>query len=183
MTEDQLKTVPKDTEVMWVRSRIAVSAPSYELSGKTRLRKLLLGQESLKHLRSLVIKDLDCLESLYANDFVCCGDDQYGKERRDDGLLSIQHCPKLQVIDLGDYTCAEFRQLSVSDLPSLECFHLGCACFVYGREFVLAGSAVARVPCRSAEAPPRDGEGVVVPIRPTRRFPKYRSGVMTSRLA
>ena len=172
MTEGQLRAVPKDTEEMWVRSRIEVSVPSYELSGKSRLRKLLLGQESLKHLRSFVVKDLDCLESLYANDFVCSGEDQYRKERLNDGLLSVQHCPKLQVIDLGDYTCAEFRQFSVSDLPSLECLHLGTDCFAYGREFVLAGNAVAGVQRRSAEAPPRDGEGVVVPVRPTRRFPK-----------
>lgn len=169
MTEEQLRTVPASVETLWVRSRVVVAAPTLELANKSRLRKLLLGQETLKRLRSLVLRDLPALESLYANDFVCCGDDPYGTERREDGLLAVQRCPKLQVIDLGDFACAEFRQLALADLPALECLHLGCGCFVHGRELLLAGSVAAGVPRRSAEAPPPDGEGGLAAVRPARR--------------
>lgn len=169
MTEEQLRSLPVDVETLWIRSRIAVSAPTLEFPHMSRLKKLLLGQETLKRLRSLVVRDLESLESLYTNDFVCCGDDPYGKERRDDGLLVVQRCPKLQVIDFGDFTCAEFRQLSLADLPALECLHLGCHCFIYGRELLLTGRAAARVLRRSAETPPRDGEGGVAAVRPARR--------------
>ena len=46
MTEEQLRSLPVDVETLWIRSRIAVSSPTLEFPHMSRLKKLLLGQET-----------------------------------------------------------------------------------------------------------------------------------------
>ena len=70
--------------------------------------------DNLKDLEKIIIED---------NNFV------FTKEKDSKGSLSINNCPNLKVIWIGDYCFNRFNELKISNVKSLKTIRFGCESF------------------------------------------------------
>ena len=56
-----------------------------------------------------------------------------------DGCLRIVNCPKLQSIQVGEYSFADYHALELRNLPSLQSIQMGEWCFFEAPLFSLVG--------------------------------------------
>ena len=57
----------------------------------------------------------------------------------DDGLYRVASCPKLNTIEIGDYSFSNFVSFELRNLPSLRSIGMGRNCFYYAPSFSLVG--------------------------------------------
>ena len=56
-----------------------------------------------------------------------------------DGCLRIVNCPKLQSIQVGEYSFSDYHSLELRNLPSLQSIQMGEWCFYEAPLFSLVG--------------------------------------------
>ena len=104
------------------------------------LKLINVGEESLNRTRVFALFKLKSLEtvrigirSFYLSD-----------QERSDGLFHIADCPKLTLIQIDNIAFADYKEMTLENLPSLESIYLGILAFLYAPTFTLTGFAFAR---------------------------------------
>ena len=104
------------------------------------LKLINVGEGSLNRTRVFALFKLKSLEtvriglrSFYLSD-----------QERSDGLFHIADCPKLTLIQIDNIAFADYQEMTLENLPSLESIYLGILAFLYAPTFTLTGFAFAR---------------------------------------
>lgn len=105
------------------------------------LKSINVGDDSLNRTRVFALFKLKSLEtvrigirSFYLSD-----------QERSDGLFHIADCPKLTLIQIDNIAFADYQEMKLENLPSLESIYFGILTFLYAPTFTLTGFAFLRV--------------------------------------
>ena len=111
------------------------SVTELKLSGLVRLKRIVIGDECFGSVRVFELNGLSELESLVIGEksFRISGNVQT------DGVYRIVNCPKLQSIQIGDYSFSDYHSFELTNLPSLQSIDIGSHCFFYASSFSLTG--------------------------------------------
>ena len=72
------------------------------------------------------------------NGFSCCKERMWN-DMSLDGCLRIVNCPKLQSIQVAEYSFSDYHSLELRNLPSLQSIQMGEWCFYEAPLFSLVG--------------------------------------------
>lgn len=103
------------------------------LSNLPQLKYVDIGANSFQRVRSLRFEHLDSLESIHIGKdcFRISAQDRW-KSQRQDGLFSIQNCPKLRSVALGNNSFFDFEVFEITKVKSLRSIEFGAQCFFFG---------------------------------------------------
>lgn len=108
---------------------------SLNLSSCERLKRVDIGNRSLKYIREFVVDGLNQLESVRIGDWCLC----ISGQERDDGIFKITNCPKLRELYIGDYSCIDYSQFIVSNVDSLQSIEFIRNCFQFAEKCTIKG--------------------------------------------
>ena len=103
------------------------------LSNLPQLKYINIGAHSFQRVRGLRLEHLDSLESIQIGKecFRISAQDQWQSQQHD-GLFSIQNCPKLLSVALGDNSFFDFEVFEISKVKSLRSIDFGSQSFFFG---------------------------------------------------
>ena len=107
----------------------------FKLSGLVRLKRIVIGDGCFGKVRVFELNGLSELVS------VVIGKRSFRIDyyERNDGSCLIVNCPKLNSIQIGDWSFADYVSFELNNLPSLQSFDIGVYCFKYAPLFSLTG--------------------------------------------
>lgn len=91
------------------------NARSVEMDGLSALSKVTVGRKSLAYASGSIVKN----------------------SNQTSGSLRIVNCPKLQSIQIDNYSFSDYHSFELSNLPSLQSVDIGERCFYYASSFSL----------------------------------------------
>lgn len=102
--------------------------------------KIVIGNESFRHVRDLKVDGLEELESVVIgeNCFTYSTSDVSNSNRKD-GKVQIKDCPRLKLIQVGPYSFSDYHSLELTNLPSLESIEMGSFVFYLMQSLSLSG--------------------------------------------
>ena len=111
------------------------SVTELKLSGLVRVKRIVIGDECFGSVRVFELDGLSELES------VVIGKKSFriSDSKRSDGSYRIVNCPKLNSIQIGDYSFSDYNSFELNNLPSLQSIDIGKNCFRYAYVFSLTG--------------------------------------------
>lgn len=104
------------------------------------LKLVDVGEECLNRTRVFALFNLKSLEILR----IGMRSFYLGDQERSDGLFHIADCPKLSLIQIDHFSFADYQEMTLENLPSLESIYLGTLSFLYAPLFSLTGFAFSR---------------------------------------
>ena len=105
-----------------------------------RLKQMVVDSCNFESIRFFEMDGLQSLESIFIDEccFIYYGDTaEMENHFRPHGCCRIVNCPKLQTIDIGDYSFSEYYSFEMDNLPSLQTIDLGYNCFYEAAYFSL----------------------------------------------
>lgn len=105
-----------------------------------RLKQMVVDSCNFESIRFFEMDGLQSLESIFIDEccFIYSGDTaEMENHFRPHGCFRIVNCPKLQTIDIGDYSFSEYYSFEMDNLPSLQTIDLGYNCFYEAAYFSL----------------------------------------------
>ena len=99
------------------------------------LTSFLIGSNMFGSVRELVLNEMSELKS------VVIGENSFRMSgvKRNDGILRITNCGKLESIELRDGSFEDYESIQLNGLPSLATIQIGEYCFSFGRELQIKG--------------------------------------------
>ena len=99
------------------------------------LKTIVIGDDCFGKVRTLKLNGLNELES------VVIGQRSFRIDiyERNDGSYRIVNCPKLQSIQIGEYSFRDYHSFELNNLPSLQSIDIGERCFYWAPSFSLTG--------------------------------------------
>ena len=101
---------------------------------------MVVDSYNFESIRFFEMDGLQSLESIFIDEccFIYSGDTaEMENHFRPHGCCRIVNCPKLQTIDIGDYSFSEYYSFEMDNLPSLQTIDLGYNCFYEAAYFSL----------------------------------------------
>ena len=105
-----------------------------------RLKQMVVDSCNFESIRFFEMDGLQSLESIFIDEccFIYSGDTaEMENHFRPHGCFRIVNCPKLQTIDIGNYSFSEYYSFEMDNLPSLQTIDLGYNCFYEAAYFSL----------------------------------------------
>ena len=131
----ELAPNPLTVESINITDGLCTSHPGSEftLKNMTALKSIVIGNECFGSVRSFELDGLNKLES------IVIGYESFmiSNSKRSDGSFRIVNCPKLQSIQIGDWSFRDYQSFELSNLPSLQSIDIGENCFYYAPVFSL----------------------------------------------
>ena len=111
------------------------SVTIFNISDNGVLNRIVIGDNCFGKVR---VFDLDGLSELES---VVIGQQSFkiSSSERSDGDYRIVNCPKLEMIQIGDYSFEDYHSFELRNLPSLQSIVLGDQCFNRVPLFSLTG--------------------------------------------
>ena len=106
------------------------------------MKRIVIGNDCFANVRLFELNELRSLESVSISNrsFSHIKDDQVlWNTRCEGGICRILNCPRLQSIQIGDYSFSDYQFLELTNLPSLDSVSWGECCFVHTQKFSLTG--------------------------------------------
>ena len=99
------------------------------------LTSFLIGSNMFGNVRELVLNEMSELKS------VVIGENSFRMSgvKRNDGILRITNCGKLESIELRDGSFEDYESIQLNGLPSLATIQIGEYCFSFARELQIKG--------------------------------------------
>ena len=137
-------TIDNHTESITISNHSFIESKSFILpSYLTSLKRIVIGDDCFGSVRSLVLDGLNELESIVIGEnsytFVKTSDCDIRNSERSDGTCRIMNCPKLQSIQIGDFSFCEYHSFELNHLQSLHFIDIGGRCFYCAPLFALTG--------------------------------------------
>lgn len=105
-----------------------------------KLRRIVTGYHCFEQARLCEISGLSELETMeIGNENFFCYKERVWDDMSLDGCLRIVNCPKLQSIQVGEYSFSDYHSLELRNLPSLQSIQMGEWCFFEAPLFSLVG--------------------------------------------
>ena len=126
---DQSKLIEESTELIisnWDFNGISVT--SFNISSNTRLKRIEIGNDCFGKVRMFDLDGLSELESVVIGQrsFTINKNEPWRSERTD-GSYRIVNCPKLESIQIGEFSYGDYHFFEISNLHSLQSITLGKA--------------------------------------------------------
>ena len=104
------------------------------------LKRIVIGNDCFERARLFELNGLIELESVVIGErsFSTNPQEPWNSERRD-GVCSIENCPILKYIQIGDYSFSDYHSFELKNLPSLQSIEIGEKCFFWSQSFSLTG--------------------------------------------
>ena len=108
---------------------------SFSITNNGELKRIVIGNDCFGKVRVFNLDSISELES------VVIGQRSFriGIDRQTDNVYRIVNCPKLNTIQIGDYSFVDYRTFEMNDLPSLQSIDYGTYCFSRAYRFSLIG--------------------------------------------
>ena len=99
------------------------------------LKQIMVESSTFGNVRELVLNEMSELKS------VVIGENSFRMSgvKRNDGLLKITNCGKLESIELRDGSFEDYKSIELNELPSLATIQIGEHCFSFARELQIKG--------------------------------------------
>ena len=95
----------------------------------------MIGEKCFGKVRVFEVDRLDELESVVIGKKSF----RFGYDERNDGLYRVVDCPKLNSIQIGDWSFYDYHSFELSNLPSLQSIDIGRYCFLCAPSLSLTG--------------------------------------------
>lgn len=105
------------------------------LTGRNRLQRIVIGDQSFRKVRRIGIIGMNNLESLVIGQ----SSFRIGNSEQMDGSFRVENCPKLNSIKIKYDSFYDYHSFSIMNLPSLHSIDIGGWCFHYVSMFALSG--------------------------------------------
>lgn len=119
-----------------------IGVDELSLNGLTCMKRIVIGADCFGTIRRFKIDGLGELESVVIgkNCFTHSkSKDKVWNGTQNDGSFGITDCPKLESIQIGDYSFADVHSCELSSLPALQSIEMGENCFAKAPSFSLTG--------------------------------------------
>ena len=106
-----------------------------KLTELARLKRIVIGDTCFSKVRTFELNGLNALES------VVIGKKNFTVTTagpRRDGYCRIVSCPRLQSIQMGDWSFGDYHTFELANLPTLQSIQMGECCFYWSPLFSLA---------------------------------------------
>ena len=106
------------------------------------LKHILIGNDCFGKVRLVELNGLNKLESVEIGmeSVTITKSVNFRKTgERKDGLFRIVNCPKLNSIQIGDWSFCDYHSFEFKSLPSLQSIQMGVRCFYWAPSFSLTG--------------------------------------------
>lgn len=143
-----------DTNSIFIGTRVLIKYPSeteelrvenndfnepnmteLKLTELARLKRIVIGDTCFSKVRTFELNGLNALES------VVIGKKNFTVTTagpRRDGYCRIVSCPRLQSIQMGDWSFGDYHTFELANLPTLQSIQMGECCFYWSPLFSLA---------------------------------------------
>lgn len=132
----QLLLINNTTELMTPNGLFNTNdVTSFSITNNGELKRIVIGNDCFGKVRVFNLDSISELES------VVIGQRSFriGIDRQTDNVYRIVNCPKLNTIQIGDYSFVDYRTFEMNDLPSLQSIDYGTYCFSGAYRFSLIG--------------------------------------------
>ena len=138
---DPLKYAGNSTDLIALDGHFRTNnITTFNITNNGKLKRIQIGNDCFGKVRVFYLDGLSELESVVigVRSFTYSGDYR-SLEKRSDGDYRIVNCPKLQSIQIGDYSFSDYNSFELSNLASLQTVVIGEWCFYYAPSFSLTG--------------------------------------------
>ena len=139
------RTIDSHTEVIEIPNKSFNEVESFLLpSFLHSLKQIMIGDECYGSVRLFELNGLSELESIMIGQKSCTYTkslDEIWSMERNDGSCRIVNCPKLNSIQIGDWSFFDYQSFEMGNLPSLQSIEFGVRCLQYTASFSLIGKS------------------------------------------
>lgn len=114
-----------------------VTVSTFLLKDYKRIRRIVIGEESLVLVNTFEISELSELESVVIGNKSLIGDKP--KEENENCAFKMTNCGKLRSLKICDNAFFMYGSLTLTSLPSLQTIEMGESCFKFALSLSITG--------------------------------------------